>query len=208
MGNTRNAGRKRKFDPETVQEIVTKYNEGRTVSALAAEYGVSRQTMSFYIHDISAELEFVDAQKGSLSTFVHSLSYWRRLNKDFQPEEDLGDYRMRLDYMLDDDLMTAILVDFKNERILVKNYTDHPLKRAFGVKKMPTWEDFTIFLEDRCVPKTRDHMKLILKDFGLDFFNPLSIIKRTNGRMAEDNCYIKMIQLEVRDEMLQTGQTA
>ena len=48
------------------------------------------------------------------------------------------------------------------------------------------------FLEERCFPRTRGHMRLILEDLGLDFYDPLSIIEKTQGRMAEDFQWIKI----------------
>ena len=41
--NERNAGRKRKLDNETIRELLELYHNGHSVSALAKEYGVSRQ---------------------------------------------------------------------------------------------------------------------------------------------------------------------
>ena len=36
-------------------------------------------------------------------------------------------------------------------------------------------------------PESRDKMKLILKDLGLPFYDPIMIIEKTEGRMAEDD---------------------
>lgn len=35
-------------------------------------------------------------------------------------------------------------------------------------------------------------MKLILRDLDLPFYEPLMIIEKTQGRMAEDNFWIKI----------------
>lgn len=35
-------------------------------------------------------------------------------------------------------------------------------------------------------------MKLILEDLNLPFYDPFMIIEKTQGRMAEDNCWIKI----------------
>jgi hypothetical protein len=75
------------------------------------------------------------------------------------------------------------------------------LNRAFGVKTKPTWEDFEYFLEDRCVPKTRFGMKEILKDYGLDSFDPLAIIEKTGGRMAEDHQWLKLTYFDKMEAM-------
>lgn len=195
MANTRNAGRKRKLDTKTVRNIIKERDNGSSMSELAKKYGVSRQTMSFYIHEVAAEIAI--ERTSEVETFIHELTYWKRLNKDFNiTQEELEKYKVRYDYMLDRQITTSILVDFKNENVIAKNYSSHPMKRAFGVKRKPTWEDFVEFVEDRCVPKSRDHMKLILRDYGLSTFDPFSIIEKTGGRMAEDNRYIRIYRLE------------
>ena len=195
MRNERNAGRKRKFDQEAIKKIVELYGEGHGVSELAREYGVSRQTMSFYVHDVSCEMEIYDADKDS--SVIREYSYWRKINREFSVSaEELEKCRMRMEYMSGKEVFTSILVNFRDERIYIKNFTEHPLKQAFGIKKNPDWNDFQEFLEERCVPRTRDHMKIVLKDYGLDFYDPLSIIEKTGGRMAGDQRHIKIYRLE------------
>lgn len=193
--NERNAGRKRKFDTETIAKILESYHKGHSVSELAKEYGVSRQTMSFYIHDVGAEIELQTNQ--TVTSIIRGFSYWRKINASFDlPIEELNKYSARMDFMWRDVLNTSILVDYKNEKVLIKNYTQHPLDCAFGIKRNPSWEDFMFFVEDRCVPRGRDHMKVILNDYGLDFYDPISIVEKTGGRMAGDDYHIKIYSLE------------
>lgn len=47
-------------------------------------------------------------------------------------------------------------------------------------------------LESWCFPRTRDKMKLILKDLDLPFYDPFLLIEKTEGKMAEDNFWIKI----------------
>lgn len=193
MANNK-SGRKRRFKPDIINKIIEEHNNGRSVSELAEEYGVSRQTMSFYIHEVAAELEI--SRSDTTAMLVREMSYWKKLNKDFDlSPEELSDYKARYDYMLGDDLLTAILVDFMHEQIVTVNYSSHPMKRAFGVKRCPTWNDFMKFIEDRCVPRSRDHMKVILRDYKLDSYDPFAIVERTGGRMAEDERYIKIYRM-------------
>ena len=188
------SGRKRRFNSDVINRIIEEHNKGRSVSELAAEYGVSRQTMSFYIHEVAVELEI--SRSDNTACLVREMTYWKRLNKDFNlSAEELIRYKARYDYMLRDELLTSILADFMHEQIVVFNYSSHPMKRAFGVKKRPSWGDFVSFLEDRCVPRSRDHMKLILHDYKLDSYDPFAIVERTGGRMAEDERYIKLYRL-------------
>lgn len=87
---------------------------------------------------------------------------------------------------------TIIHADFRNETVEIENKTDRILDRAFGVKEKPTWQDFEGFLEERCFPRTRDKMKLVLKDVGVDYYDPLTIIGKTEGRMAEDDMWLEI----------------
>ena len=41
-------------------------------------------------------------------------------------------------------------------------------------------------------PRTSDKMKLILKDLDLPFYDPFMIIEKTEGRMAEDDFWIRI----------------
>ena len=104
--------------------------------------------------------------------------------------EKTYDYKLTL--MDDDRLCTEIFVNEKCRQIKIINHTDHLLWRAFGCIEEPTWEDYEYFLESRCFPRTRDHQKDILRDLGLACYDPLSIIKVTEGRMAEDHQWIKL----------------
>ena len=71
---------------------------------------------------------------------------------------------MILEYMNDDMLSTRIEVDFINNTVKIENFTDDEIDRAFGINEHPAMKDFEEFLEDRCFPRTRDHLKLILRD--------------------------------------------
>lgn len=102
---------------------------------------------------------------------------------------------MRMNYMFKDEVCTVIDIDFKNEKIYISNKVSNILHRAFGVIENPTWEDFQIFLEDRCFPRERMNVKEILKSMGLTDYDPLQIIEKTKGVMAEDYQWIEIIYL-------------
>ncbi len=112
--------------------------------------------------------------------------------------EDLADqivlpkmkYRLRINYMYKEQLCTRIEVDEQTEKIEIENYNDHVMFRAFGRNTAPTYQDFQDFLESRCFPRTRDKMKAILEDLNLPFYDPLMIIEKTQGRMAEDDFWL------------------
>ena len=64
--------------------------------------------------------------------------------------------------------------------------------KAFGIEENPSYNMYLEFLESRCFPATRDKMKLILQDLDLPFYDPFMIIEKTEGRMAEDDFWIKI----------------
>ncbi|MDO5573393.1 MAG: transcriptional regulator, partial [bacterium] len=106
------------------------------------------------------------------------------------------DVVLRMKFMNQDELCTVIDVDFLHEKVYISNRTKDILHRAFGVVEEPTWEQFESFLEERCFPRTRAHVKLILRDLGLESYDPLAIVEKTQGRMAEDHQWIEFIYKE------------
>lgn len=101
-------------------------------------------------------------------------------------------YAIRLWYMYNNEVCTIIDVSEQERKVAVYNYTNHIMFRAFGKVENPTFEQYEEFLESRCFPRTRDKMKLMLREFDLPFYDPLMIIERTQGRMAEDQFWIKI----------------
>lgn len=91
-----------------------------------------------------------------------------------------------------EELCTKICVDFTDESVAVENYTDNIVKTAFGNNTTPTWKDFQAFLEERCVPRSRSGIREYLESIGVDSYDPLLIVEKTGGRMAEDNQWIRM----------------
>lgn len=100
-------------------------------------------------------------------------------------------YTMRMTLMYQNKPCTVIDVNFLQNQIKIQNYTKDILHRAFGVKEDPTWEDFHVFLQDRCFPKTRGNVKTVLTELGLQDYDPLQIVEKTNGRTAEDDLWLK-----------------
>ena len=86
-----------------------------------------------------------------------------------------------------DKLCTKIYADFDDGTLAVENHIDNPVKTAFGNKALPTWHDFQTLLEDRCIPRERAGLREYLEAIGVGAYNPIEIIEKTAGRMAEDN---------------------
>lgn len=182
--NERGAGRKPAISSEKLEELKQRHEAGETVTTLAKELGVSRQTLSGYLNK----------KEETERAIYRTLQAWAKLNRKFRSVE-VSEYTMRMDFMCQDECCTVILVNFKDRKIAVQNETDDVLHRAFGVKVRPTWEDFEEFLESRCFPRTREGLRMILKELGLDDYDPLAIVEKTQGRMAEDFQWLKITYL-------------
>ena len=87
---------------------------------------------------------------------------------------------------------TVIDVDFLSKKVYADNYTENIWYKAFGNIQEPSWEDFEYFLRDRCFPEARLDAKERLEKLGLTDYDPLAIIEKTKGRIAEDNMWIKI----------------
>lgn len=99
---------------------------------------------------------------------------------------------IRLWYMHGQSVCTIIDINEMKKEVHIMNYTDNLMFRAFGVEENPNYERYIEFLESRCFPESRDKMKLILKDLDLPFYDPFMIIEKTEGRMAEDDFWIRI----------------
>lgn len=89
-------------------------------------------------------------------------------------------------------LCSTIYADFTEQSVIVENQAVPPIKTAFGSNPLPSWEDFQRFLEERCVSRQRAGLREYLEVLGLDEYDPLAIIEKTDGRMAEDQQWLSM----------------
>ena len=130
--------------------------------------------------------EIAEIMGTSRQTIYKYLENEKRLKED-------ANVTMRMKYMYNDVLCTVIDVDFLHQKIYIDNRVNVPVFRAFGVIEHPTWEDFEYFLESRCFPRSRAGLKQLLKELGIAYYDPLLIIEKTQGRMAEDHHWIEII---------------
>ncbi len=101
-------------------------------------------------------------------------------------------YKLRLWYMYHNFVCTIIDVDEMAQRVEIKNFITNPIYRAFGVNTEPSYEDYQEFIKSRCFPETRDKLKLELKRLDIPFYDPIMIIEKTSGRMADDDFWIRI----------------
>ena len=98
----------------------------------------------------------------------------------------------QLQFFEGDTLCTTIYADFTDETLAAGNHVSDPVKTAFGNNSLPTWTDFQAFLEERCIPQQRAGLREYLDAIGVDEYEPLEIIQKTAGRMAEDNQWLSI----------------
>lgn len=87
-------------------------------------------------------------------------------------------------------LCSTIYADFTEQTVMVENQAVPPIKTAFGNNPVPSWEDFQRFLKERCIPRQRAGLREYLEVLGLEEYDPLAIIEKTSGRMAEDQQWL------------------
>lgn len=87
-------------------------------------------------------------------------------------------------------LCSSIYADLTKQRIMVENQAVALVKTAFGNNVQPDWADFQDFLSERCIPRQRAGLREYLGALGLEEYDPLAIIEKTGGRMAEDQQWL------------------
>jgi len=98
-------------------------------------------------------------------------------------------------YYCKDKLCTTICADFTDKTLSFSNHVNDPVNTAFGNNELPTWPVFEAFLEERCLPRQRDGLREYLEVLGLDEYDPIEIIKKTSGRMAEDEQWLQIVEV-------------
>lgn len=99
---------------------------------------------------------------------------------------------LRIWYMYRQRPCTLIDADEIRHSVKIRNFTDNVMFRAFGADEEPDYAAYEAFLESRCFPRERDKMKLVLADVGVPYYDPLLIVEKTQGRMAEDEFWLKV----------------
>lgn len=85
-------------------------------------------------------------------------------------------------------------------KIYIINFTDDMLSRAFGMNEKPNWDDFKVFLESRCMPRTRYGIREELKQMGIDTYDPFQIVEKTKGRVHGDGQSLERMNSEWQEK--------
>ena len=174
--------------------VTPEYITAKEIKAVRGQLGLTQKSFAQLIGCSKPTVErwerSEDAITGPICLLIKMIEkYPDYVEKIKLPEKT---FPIRLYYMHKQTVCTVIDVNELKREVKVRNYTDHVIFRAFGVEEEPSYEQYLEFLESRCFPRSRDKMKLILKDLDLPFYDPFMIIEKTEGRMAEDDFWIKI----------------
>ena len=115
---------------------------------------------------------------------------------DFKQKRIAKGHRLLcINYYNKETLCTSICADMIDKDLVAVNHVDDLVLTAFGINDIPSWDDLLEFLEERCVPRTRDGIKYYLEYMGLYEYDPLKIVEKTQGRMAEDKQWMEISYL-------------
>ena len=174
--------------------------EKRMVNIIAGSAGgtASKGSMTYKISLPSLWVKELglDKKKAEISFDGKSITITPELSiKEFYKKKiDLGNDVKILDYYDKDRICTRIYADFSDKEVKAENYTQATVKTAFGNNSSPSWEDFEAFLKERCISESREGLGAYLEAIGLYEYNPLEIINKTEGRMAEDEQWVKVVK--------------
>lgn len=174
--------------------ITPEYTSAQEIKEVRIKLGLTQKEFAILINCSKATVERWETSKSPITGPICLLL--KMLERD--PEYVVSikvpkkSSPIRLWYMYKETVCTIIDVNEMKREVSVKNYTDNLMFRAFGVDENPDYTSYMEFLESRCFPRSRDKMKLVLKDLDLPFYDPFMIIEKTQGRMAEDDFWIKI----------------
>lgn len=174
--------------------LIPEYVTAKEIKEVRKKQNMTQKEFAEFIHCSKATVERWERSKeplrGMITIVVHMLREYPDYTKRMEvPEKKTP---IRLWYMHNQTVCTIIDVNEMKREISIKNYTDNIMFRAFGVVEEPDFDMYTEFLKSRCFPESRDKMKLILRDLNLPFYDPFMIIEKTEGRMAEDDFWIRI----------------
>lgn len=173
---------------------VPEYATAEDIKRVRKKLGLTQKDFAVLVGSSKPTIERWESGKSAVTGPIVLLLYMLELNPTFVETIKVPkkDYPVRLWYMHKQAVCTLIEINEMKREIRIRNYTDHIMFRAFGVNEHPTYEEYLEFLESRCFPEGRDKMKLVLKDLDLPFYDPFMIIEKTDGRMAEDDFWIRI----------------
>lgn len=174
--------------------ITPKYVTAEEIKRVRKKIKLTQKEFAKFINCSKSTIERWETSEEPITGPVALVVKMLERHPEYVEEMELPDkvYPIRLFYMHKQTLCTVIDVDEVKKCVKIVNYTDNVMFRAFGIIENPDYNMYTEFLESRCFPRSRDKIKLVLRDLNLPFYDPFMIIEKTEGRMAEDDFWIKI----------------
>ncbi|MCD8054127.1 MAG: transcriptional regulator [Lachnospiraceae bacterium] len=175
---------------------VPQYTTAEEIKEVRKQLGLKQKAFAGLVNASVPTVERWERSSDPIRGPIVTLLDMLRKNKSYVEAISLPPRKtpLRFFYMYRQRLCTLIDVNELKQEVYIKNYTDEIMYRAFGVNEKPSYKDYQEFLESRCFPESRDKMKLILRDMNLPFYDPFLIIQKTEGRMAEDDFWLRIEQ--------------
>lgn len=177
--------------------VIRDHLTGEDIRALRRLLGFTQKELAAFLHCSKRTVETWERSSGKITGPVVPLAEILLRSPDLAEKLALParSTPLRVWYYCGDLVCTVMDVDELGRKVSIRNYTDDPLLRAFGKNTEPTYEEYEAFLESRCFPRSRDKMKLQLRELDLPFYDPVMIIEKTQGRMAGDEFRLRMERL-------------
>ncbi len=174
--------------------LTPEYTTGAEIKRVRKQLGMTQKDFARLINSSKPTVERWERSEEPITGPIVLLIKMLEKHPDFVDTVRVPDKLLpiRLWYMHGQTVCTIIDVNEMKREIRIMNYVDNLMFRAFGAEENPDYEMYKEFLESRCFPEGRDKMKLILKDLDLPFYDPFMIIEKTEGRMAEDDFWIRI----------------
>ncbi len=176
------------INPKTRQAKISSSNAGGTASAGSKTYRIALPSSWVKMLDTRDVVMNFDGERITITP--------RQDAEEFKNNRlHNGHSLLEIRYYDRKKLCSLIYADETTHEVYVKNYVDDPVKRVFGVCETPSWGDLQEFIESRCIPRERSGLQHYLDSLGLPSYDPWGIVKKTRGRMAEDEQWLEITEL-------------
>ncbi|MCR4588129.1 MAG: helix-turn-helix domain-containing protein [Lachnospiraceae bacterium] len=174
--------------------ITPSYTNSQEIKRIREQLKLSQREFADFVGVSKPTVERWESGKEQITGPIVLLIEILRRNPSLEQDYTLPPKKtpVRLKYYYKDMLCSVLDVNDMKRQVTLYNYTDDLMFRAFGKNEHPTYEDYEAFLESRSFPRTRDKMKLMLKEYDLPFYDPFLIVEKTGGRMEEDDFHLEI----------------
>lgn len=129
--------------------------------------------------------EVANKRNESVNSFINK-AILSKLEENEKDSEQYKNFKFSVFYNTE---LTAD-VDVKENDVLIKRYTMHPVKQIFYADRIPRYKLGEI-LELRCWDKNRVDLLDCLHKIGLSEYNPYEICRRTHGITYADKIWFR-----------------